>query len=295
MTSTLRIIVCVAIAVACAAQPRTFAAPTVDLPAGVEALGTPCSRQTTGYVCGAAHRVSSVRLTDYEAITGRDGSDGDDPLAPSRHVTPVMFPTRILGVITLARDWSRPGGHQHVNEITVFADGPRLWIRAVHEYAEQFPTASLTILDRRWLEADHAGRILDALDLPRNVDLDDDDALRRALSAMPNSLGPHLYGELGEWLTITHIASGSGREAKKGDLATLRITGMLANGTVFETTAVRAHQLGAGVVSGVVEGVLGMRPGGKRRVTIPPRLAGGVPKAPKGSWLIFDIELLALQ
>ena len=70
-------------------------------------------------------------------------------------------------------------------------------------------------------------------------------------------------------------------------------------GTQFDSGTSFPFTLGAGrVIRGWDQGVLGMRVGGLRRLTIPPELAygstGSGPIPPNAS-LVFDIELLNVQ
>ena len=70
-------------------------------------------------------------------------------------------------------------------------------------------------------------------------------------------------------------------------------------GTQFDSNPALSFTLGAGgVIRGWDTGVVGMRVGGQRRLTIPPELAygsGGRGPIPGNATLVFDIELLSVQ
>ena len=105
-------------------------------------------------------------------------------------------------------------------------------------------------------------------------------------------------------LIIETLATGNGPLAKSGNKVSVHYTGWLTNGTKFDSSRDRnepfSFRLGAGqVIPGWDEGVAGMQPGGKRRLTVPadlaygPRGAGGV--IPPNAVLIFEVELLTIQ
>lgn len=96
---------------------------------------------------------------------------------------------------------------------------------------------------------------------------------------------------------------GTGTEATNGKSITVHYTGTLKDGTKFDSSVDRKEPftftLGAGqVIKGWEQGILGMKKGGKRKLTIPPELAYGanaVGAIPANSTLIFDVELLEVK
>jgi len=104
-------------------------------------------------------------------------------------------------------------------------------------------------------------------------------------------------------LVIEDINVGSGQEATAGRTVSVHYIGWLTNGTQFDSSKDRNEAFefslgGNSVIAGWDEGVVGMRVGGTRKLTIPPQLgygargAGGV--IPPNATLIFEVELLDL-
>ncbi len=105
-------------------------------------------------------------------------------------------------------------------------------------------------------------------------------------------------------VTIEIVQEGQGESVKNGQVAVVHYTGMFLDGKVFDSSIPRGQtfpvQLGAGmVIEGWEKGLLGMKVGEKRRLTIPPELgygargAGGV--IPPNATLLFDVELIEIQ
>ncbi|KAM0929543.1 hypothetical protein ACQ4PT_001590 [Festuca glaucescens] len=93
------------------------------------------------------------------------------------------------------------------------------------------------------------------------------------------------------------LVVGKGREALSGKMVSIRYTGKLLDGTVFGHSTARplVFKLGDGkVIEGVDVGVVGMRVGERRKLTIPPSLGfGGIKMGdiPVNSTLEIDIQL----
>jgi FKBP-type peptidyl-prolyl cis-trans isomerase FkpA len=99
------------------------------------------------------------------------------------------------------------------------------------------------------------------------------------------------------------LQAGSGAEAKTGDKVKVHYTGrLLKNNYMFDSSVGKKPfdvTIGAGgVIKGWDEGLVGMKVGGKRKLTIPSRLgygdAGSPPKIPGKATLVFEIELLSI-
>jgi FKBP-type peptidyl-prolyl cis-trans isomerase len=105
-------------------------------------------------------------------------------------------------------------------------------------------------------------------------------------------------------LEIVDMKVGTGAEAKSGNTVKVHYTGTLVDGTKFDSSLDRNEPftfvLGTGgVIKGWDEGVVGMKVGGKRKLTIPPDMGygamGSPPKIPPNATLLFEIELLEVK
>ena len=104
-------------------------------------------------------------------------------------------------------------------------------------------------------------------------------------------------------LQIEDLVVGTGAEATSGQNVDVHYTGWLTDGQKFDSSVDRGRPfsfpLGGGrVIKGWDQGVVGMRVGGKRRLTIPPHLGYGVRGAgsviPPNATLVFEVELLGV-
>jgi hypothetical protein len=118
----------------------------------------------------------------------------------------------------------------------------------------------------------------------------------RAIAAEPDA--PEPADVLKEDLVV-----GDGAEARSGDKIKVHYAGWLrSTGAMFDTSRKAGRgpfeiQLGVGqVIEGWDRGLLGMKAGGKRKLTIPPRYGygekGAPPSIPPRATLVFEIELL---
>lgn len=107
-------------------------------------------------------------------------------------------------------------------------------------------------------------------------------------------------------LQITDITLGTGDEVQAGDKVYVNYELWFGDGTWHDTSAVDGTPtpfpfiLRPGeAIAGLIEGVPGMKVGGKRRIVIPPELAYGSQGLgngiPPNATLIYDIELVRIS
>lgn len=105
-------------------------------------------------------------------------------------------------------------------------------------------------------------------------------------------------------MTIETIKEGAGEAITNGKTAVVDYVGKLTDGTVFDASARHgqpfAFPLGAGmVIKGWDQGVLGMKVGETRILTIPPELAYGDTGAggviPPKATLVFEVTLREIK
>lgn len=107
-----------------------------------------------------------------------------------------------------------------------------------------------------------------------------------------------------EKLIIEDLKTGTGKEVKSGDTIIVHYTGMLTNSEKFDSSYDRKQpfevKIGVGyVIKGWDMGILGMKTGGKRKLTIPYQLGYGKYGTgdiiPGFATLIFEIELIKIK
>ncbi len=107
-----------------------------------------------------------------------------------------------------------------------------------------------------------------------------------------------------EDLKIEDISVGTGPEVQKGKKVSLIYTAWLTNGTKVDSSndPKNPYSFVVGsdeVIKGWDLGIIGMKEGGKRKLTIPPELAygneGAEPTIPPFSTLVIEMELLKVE
>lgn len=105
-------------------------------------------------------------------------------------------------------------------------------------------------------------------------------------------------------LVVEIVKQGTGEPAKSGDTVTVSYIGTLTNGTEFDKSANHGDgkftfQVGVGqVIKGWDEGIVGMKVGEVRKLTIAPEYGYGaqvVGTIPANSTLMFEVEMFAIK
>ncbi len=98
------------------------------------------------------------------------------------------------------------------------------------------------------------------------------------------------------------LAEGDGKQPAASDTVEVHYTGMLTDGTKFDSSRDRGQTIEFplnGVIAGWTEGVQLMKEGARYEFAIPASLgygAGGIPGViPPSATLIFDVELIAVK
>ncbi len=127
--------------------------------------------------------------------------------------------------------------------------------------------------------------------------------LFRSANNKGQETNPNVYEIQG--MKVEILKEGTGESSKNGDSVSVHYVGTLENGKKFDSSVDRgvpfSFVLGQGrVIKGWDLGVLGMKIGEKRRLTIPSDLAYGETGTPGGpippnATLVFEVELLGID
>ncbi|MBI1877661.1 MAG: FKBP-type peptidyl-prolyl cis-trans isomerase [Chloroflexi bacterium] len=101
-------------------------------------------------------------------------------------------------------------------------------------------------------------------------------------------------------IEIKDLRLGNGLTAERGQTVTIRYDGYLNRGDKFQENITCTFRVGSReVISGLSNGVEGMRVGGLRRIRVSPHLAYGVAGVPglipANAVLTFEVELLEVS
>ena len=99
-------------------------------------------------------------------------------------------------------------------------------------------------------------------------------------------------------LVIKDLVVGTGDEAQAGDTVSVNYTGWLWHGKEFESSSYQFTLGQGGVIKGWDQGIVGMKVGGTRKLTIPPDLAYGADgygSIPPNATLTFEVKLVAIE
>lgn len=132
--------------------------------------------------------------------------------------------------------------------------------------------------------------------------VEDADSADTTADTIPPVEGESITTESG--LDVTIVQEGDGPAPEAGNIVLVHYTGMLEDGTIFDSSYERgepfAFPLGAArVIPGWEEGIGMLNVGSKARLVIPPELGYGDRGAgdviPPNATLIFDVELVDIQ
>ncbi len=108
--------------------------------------------------------------------------------------------------------------------------------------------------------------------------------------------------DIGDGIRIRDLKEGSGDPVPPGATVVVHYTGWLTNGTVFDTTRKGSFQPATldlnDMIAGWRRGIPGMKPGGIRKLVIPPEFAygeRGAGEVPPNATLIFEVELVGVR
>jgi FKBP-type peptidyl-prolyl cis-trans isomerase len=122
---------------------------------------------------------------------------------------------------------------------------------------------------------------------------------------MPSTATASLSGaNQNQGIKIEILQPGTGEGAKAGDYVTVNYAGSLPDGTKFDSSFDRGQPFSLtlgqnSVIRGWELGLIGMKAGERRKLTIPPELAYGSQGAggviPPNATLVFEIDMMSIN
>ncbi len=131
-----------------------------------------------------------------------------------------------------------------------------------------------------------------------------DERMKKNAAAEQNINSNNSNNFMIQGMKVEILKQGTGEGAKNGDSVTVNYSGTLTDGTPFDSSLNPGRtpfefSLPGQVIQGWNLGVLGMKVGEKRKLTIPPELAYGErspsPLIPANSTLVFEIDMLSIN
>ena len=103
-------------------------------------------------------------------------------------------------------------------------------------------------------------------------------------------------------MKVWDVKEGEGQPCPRGAEVTIHYSGWLTDGARFDSSLDRGEPATFdldGLIKGWQVGIPGMKPGGIRRLVIPPELGygetGSPPRVPGGATLVFEVKLIAFR
>jgi FKBP-type peptidyl-prolyl cis-trans isomerase FkpA len=121
-----------------------------------------------------------------------------------------------------------------------------------------------------------------------------------AKEAFASSLGVDLGAmtKTPDGLYYRDLTYGTGALVVKDTVVTITYTAYLTDGTLFDSGTNSEFDMSS-LVSGVREGIVGMRVGGRRQLVVPSALgygsAGSLPNVPRQATLVYLVNLTAIN
>ena len=114
----------------------------------------------------------------------------------------------------------------------------------------------------------------------------------------PGAADPDLK-DIGDGLKVRDLKEGEGPEVRPMATVVMHYTGWLTDGTSFDSSRTRGEPLESPLgrlIQGWQKAIPGMKPGGVRKLVIPPELGYGSQRnqgIPANSTLVFEVELVS--